>query len=511
MKTNMRRRGPAWTVAAALLAAAAGLIDGSSARSQPLRQALDEVTEKGLAAGLTPGLSIAVVEGDRVLWKRSSGLADLGTGRPVTEETMFYLASTSKALTALCTAVLAERGALSLDDPLSRFFRDVRLAEGLSADSIRMRDLLTHTHGIDPMGPVSLRVAFTGDYTNQQLLDLLPAHRAAKRGRTFQYSNLGYDLAALALSPSSKGGWKDVVAREVTEPLGMRLTTSSVSRVPEERLAQPHELGPAGFERIPLAKEDANMGPAGGHFAAAGDLARLLLAELNGGQVDGVAVLSPEAIAETQRLQVAQDRDFAGYHRHGWGLGWDLGTYEGDTLIHRFGGFSGYRCHVSFMPRHRIGIVILMNGGDASGSLIDVMATGIYDHMLGRPDAAGRYLERLAPLAAKREELMRNAAAKVASRASSPAFPRPASAYAGRYENKLFGTLELREEAGRLQASLGVARSPVEVADAEKNQLEVALLGRSMVVTVSFPEAGGSADSVEFLGSWFLRTQPGEE
>jgi CubicO group peptidase (beta-lactamase class C family) len=468
---------------------------------------LDALASACMATGATPGMAIAVVQGPNVIWERGLGDADREAGRKVTPETAFYIASTTKALTALAALRVAARGGLDLDAPLSRALPGARAPAGVALDSIRVRDLLTHTHGIDHEGPITLRVAFSGDYTNELLLELLGSHRAAKSGRAFRYSNLGYDLTGILLSPSKTGGWKEVVDREVLRPLGMTATTANRSAVAGETLAQPYEMGPAGFERVRLAKEDANMGPAGGHFSTARDLARLLQAELNGGRVPGAAGIPAEIIAATQNQQVAQSRTFGPYVRHGWSFGWDLGTYEGDTLIHRFGSFAGYRSHVSFMPRRGIGVVVLVNGGDASSGMADVVATAIYDRLLGRADAEPRLRNGLAAWERERDEAIAAIAADRAKRAGrSQALPRSLDDYTGKFVSPEMGTMELRlADDGRLEARLGVARSRVEVFDAAKNQLRVELLGSGSVVTVNFAPDAARASEVAFLGRTFRR------
>lgn len=468
---------------------------------------LERLAATCMAKGATPGMAIAVVRDGKVLWERGLGDADREAARKVTPETAFYIASTSKALTALAAARLGARGELDLSSPLARALPGARAPAGMSLDSIRVLDLLTHTHGIDQQGPITLRVAFSGDYTNDLLLALLGDHRASKSGRAFRYSNLGYDLTGVLLSPTRTHGWKDVVDREVLRPLGMTATTAYRSRVPDGKVAQPYELGPGGFERIRLAKEDANMGPAGGHFSTARDLARLLLAELNRGRAPGSPGIPAEIIAATQVQQVPQERTFGPYRRHGWGLGWDLGTYDADTLIHRFGSFPGYRSHVSFMPRRGIGVVVLTNGGDASSGMADIVATAIYDRLLGRADADERLRERLAAWERERDAMLAEIAADRAKRAARPqTLPRPIGDYTGTFVNPQLGTLALRlGEDGRLEARLGVARSPVEVFDATKNQLRVELLGGGSVLTVGFAQEKSAASEVAMLGQTFRR------
>ncbi len=466
----------------------------------------DSLARQAMGTGLTPGMAVAIVVDGRIAWADGFGLADRERKRPVRPGTRFYIGSTSKALTALAAARISARGELDLDAPLLRALPGAVVPPGVAAESILVRDLLTHTHGIDGQGPITLRVAFTGEYSNDELPRLLGAHRPARRGRAFQYSNLGYDLIGVLLAPGGRDGWKAVVEREVTVPLGMTATSAWRSRVPEDSLALPYELGPAGLEPIRLEKEDANLGPAGGHFSTASDLARLVIAELDGGRVAGRHVIEPAVIAGTQRAWVPQDRGFAFYHRHGWGLGWDLGTYEGDTLIHRFGSFAGYRSHVSFMPRHGIGVVVLVNGGAVASPLTDVLATAIYDRLLGKPAAGDRFAERLRTAAAGAVEARDAVAADLAKRAArARPLPLPLEAYRGRFESREMGTLVLSLEEGRLRATMGVARSEVEPFDAEKHQLRVELAGGGQVLTAIPGEDGRSIVALQMFGSRFER------
>ena len=191
---------------------------------------IDAFVAQMMATGLTPGLAVGVVQGDAVVYAKGFGFADRERRRPVTPETQFYIASTTKSLTALAAAVLANGKPSISISPLTQALTGVTFNSDLSPDAITLRDLLTHTHGIRPGGPVDLRTAYTGDFTNEQLLRLLQLHPAAPTGRAFVYSNLGYNIFSLALDARFPEGWKSVLDREVFRPLGMTSTTALLSK-----------------------------------------------------------------------------------------------------------------------------------------------------------------------------------------------------------------------------------------------------------------------------------------
>jgi hypothetical protein len=198
------------------------------------------------------------------------------------------------------------------------------------------------------------------------------------------------------------------------------------------------------------------------------------------------------AIAATHAKHADQDRAFGPFHRFGWGYGWDLGTYEGKTIVHRFGGFSGYRSHVSFEPVSETGVVVLVNGDGPASPAADLMATYIYDRLLGRADLAAEYDRRFSELESRAAEYKKAAADELAKRAARKApLPHPLGAYAGTYENAKRGAMTWRVVGDGLEVRMGVASSRAEVYDAVKDQLRVELLGGQRG-SVRVPAAGGA-------------------
>ena len=156
--------------ATVLLAAVLTLGTGWSASAQATiggewRSDAAAFAQKIVDAELSPGLGVAVAVGDWVAWTEGFGVVDLDTRRPVTDDTPFYIASTTKALTATAAALAAHRGDLNLDSPMVRYLPRARLPDGVDPESITVRDLGGLTHGLAADGPVVFRTAYTGDFT----------------------------------------------------------------------------------------------------------------------------------------------------------------------------------------------------------------------------------------------------------------------------------------------------------------------------------------------------------
>lgn len=470
-----------------------------------LREALRRGVAEIFAAGAAPGMSIAVVVDTGVLYLDALGFADVAAGRRATPETRFYIASSTKSFTALAAALLDRDGVISLDAPVSRYLPELELQAPLSPDSITLRELLTHTHGIANDGPVVARTAFTGVHDPALLVRLMREHAPDERGGAFRYGNIGYNLASFALDRATGRSWKDVLAERVLGPAGMRHTTGYVSRVAAEDLAMPYVIADTGFERVHYAKVDGNMHAAGGLVSTAADMARWLEVNINDGLLDGRRVFPAEIMHEVHRTQVRHGDSLERWPRHGYGLGWQVGTWAGDTLLHHFGGFSGFDAHVSFMPARRAGVAVLVNGA-RGGTLMDIVSQYVYDVLAGRVEPGARARELRGMIEQGMQEVQGRIATNRAERRArqDQALAHPLSAFTGTFEHPGFGRMEWRLEDGRLHAQLGAMESEAEIFDATENALRVELIpGSGSVARWTFE--GDRAVRVKWNGITFER------
>jgi CubicO group peptidase (beta-lactamase class C family) len=484
-----------------------GIVSAQSAEDRRIAADIDSMVKRVMAVSGTPGLSVAVVHGDMPILVRGYGLADIERGRPVTANTVFYIASTTKAFTALNVALMAEQGTLSLDAPVSSYLPGVQWGENVHADSITLRRLLTHTHGIENSGPVVYRTAFSGVHTNQLLKDLLRYHPASSAGATYRYTNVGYNIAGLVIDEVTKSKWQDLLETNVLKPLGMNSTTAYLSRFDSAQLAMPYSPEPAGPRRVHYAKGDGNMQAAGGLVSTAADLAKWLEMQINLGRLDGKQVFPARVVAETQRIQAPIEVKEGGGATPsiGYTLGWNVSVVNGDTVLHHGGGFSAFRTYIAFGKNSKIGVALMTNESAYGGRVIDFLTDYVIDRARGVTDTEERFNERLAPFEAQLQKGREAIAADRARRAARPQMlPLPMQAYAGTYENAQIGTMRWTVSDGRLWAEIGLLKSIAEVFDGTTHRLRVEMEPGSGEV-VEFKVVDGKVTGVKFSNRDFVR------
>jgi len=161
--------------------------------------------------------------------------------------------------------------------------------------------------------------------------------------------------------------------------------------------------------------------------------------------------------------------------RTGYGLGWQVGRYGDDLLVHHFGNFSGSRAHVSFMPERRLGVAVMINEDAFAGDLADLVANYAYDWFAGLPDLDAAYGARLDALIAERDRRRAGVAGAVEARTKRPRTLSLANAaYVGDYVNDAYGAVAIRDAGERLSIAIGVQQALAEyLTEAEGLRVEL--------------------------------------
>jgi len=146
-----------------------------------------------------PGFAVVVTQGDKTILAEGYGYADFENQLIANSNTNYYIASATKSFTALLAVIMDDEGVLKLDDPLQKYFPDLKIDSNLDLANIKVRDLLTHTSGLEN-GPIGWRVAFSGEYDQSTLLELMKYTKPNEAGYgNYEYTNIGYNIYAIIL------------------------------------------------------------------------------------------------------------------------------------------------------------------------------------------------------------------------------------------------------------------------------------------------------------------------
>ncbi|MEZ5444093.1 MAG: serine hydrolase domain-containing protein [Lysobacterales bacterium] len=370
---------------------AVGAEDGLDATGEALIQSLIARSDA------TPGLAAAVVREGRLVWLRGYGFRDLQACLPVEANTRFYLKSTTKMFLGAAAAILHERGDIELDAPISEYLPDLHLPERINPAQVSLRAHLLHAQPYFDGGS-NYRTAFPGNLAEDAFVDHVNRYAVAGDIR-FRYSNFGPIMAAHAISRRTGRPWAEILRTEVLRPAGMLDSATDMASAQDGPMAIGYIGGDGADFQSTLTKVDAQMHAAGGMVSTAADLARWLVLIQGNGRIDGEQRLPRRAIEQFQARQIQLQASYRDYQRFAYGLGLYSGEYEGELLLHHFGGET----HLSWMPERGIGVVVLSNELSFGDALTHAVASTLYDLMLQREDVSARVERRLAEVAATRQ------------------------------------------------------------------------------------------------------------
>ncbi|MFO0880104.1 MAG: serine hydrolase [Gemmataceae bacterium] len=357
------------------------------------RAACDALVKDTLSRWGAPGLAVALVRGDDT-HLAGFGLRAQGKPERVTPDTVFALASLTKAFTATALGILVDEGKLDWDDPVRRRLDWFRLHDPLADRDVTLRDLLCHRTGLGRHDLLWYRAGWSVEESVRRMAHLEAAHAFRTR---YEYNNLGYLAAGLVVHRTAGQPWNDYVQHRLLDPLGMKTAvfTDAEARARPDH-ATPHQRDAEG-NLVPIAwyPDAKQIRAAGSLKAGVRDLVPWMRLHLNQGRHAGKSLISAESLAETHRAQIilplpseARERETT---RHSYGLGWHLFDYRGASLLEHGGANDGFRGRIVLVPAHKIGIALLTNCEDTE--MLTALGFRLVDELLGLParDWVGRY------------------------------------------------------------------------------------------------------------------------
>jgi CubicO group peptidase (beta-lactamase class C family) len=399
-----------------------------------------------------PGYAVAVVKDGEVMAMEGFGQRDVEADKPVTPDTMFYIASCTKTYTAMGVATLVEDGRVDLDAPVKTYLPRFALADEDATSNVTVRDLLCHRPGIDS-GAIVFLDAYTGQITEDRYYHWLGQVEPTGEVR---YTNVHFTLAGMIIEAVTGKTWKDYLDERIFTPAGMSRTTAYASALYGDRNAAfPLEGASPDWERCSVRKSDRVMHAAGGMGTSAADGAQWLRLCMSGGAVDGTRVLSTAMSSEMLQSQSLRAEPEGRIRRiEGYGLAWFRGTYRGHgPYFQHGGGYIGTAAHLSFLPEQGLGVVVLANSSPGGQAMCDIASIDVYDRLLGETghdDLLPMYMNRAKQIFARLGE--EHGAGDPVSPETLSAAP---AAYVGTFSNRDWGDVSITVSEDGLEGSIG--------------------------------------------------------
>ena len=487
----------------------------TGARERDFIAAYDAQVRKTLATFPDlPGIAIVVIKDDRPIFVRAYGMADKEAAIKADNDTLYYIASSTKSFTALTAAMLDKEGQIKFADPVTKYTPGIQFKNQIP-DKITIRDLLTHTSGLRNT-PLMNRLAFTGQIDQREIDHVFAAgttFNEANFGK-YAYTNLGYNIYGLALHYHLHKKWQDLLQERVFTPAGLAHTTAYVSkaRAKKFKIAAPYvidtDAANAGkMVRSQLEKTDDNMQSAGGIFMSVSDLGRWLSVNMNGGKLGGKQVFPADLIRNAHTGYTQSTRNEPPFSGDGeYGLGWQIGKYRNEKVIYHHGGYPGYRSHVSFMPDKQIAVGVLVNNDALGGRLADMLAAYAYDWWLRTENFDADYAKQLQDTVKAYESRKQGIAAEAAQRAKREwQLTKPFADYAGKYVNDLAGTIDIVAMEKALAVRMG-RMNAVATPYTDKDTIRIVMLPGGNGEIIGFTnDADGKPGSLNWGGLTFTK------
>jgi CubicO group peptidase (beta-lactamase class C family) len=424
---------------------------------------LDQYISSSMKDWKVPGASVAIVRDGAVVYMKGFGVRDIRTNQPVTADTLFDIGSCTKAFTSAAVAMLVDEGKMQWDGKVNAYIPFFRLSDPFANQNVTLRDLLTHRTGV----PGADFLWFVDPQSSREELIRKLAYVQPNTGfrSQFEYQNLMYVAAGYAVGQVAHSTWDEFTQSRLFAPLGM--TASDTSAIEAQKAADhatPHEQDPDGSVKAIAWRNIDSVGPAGSINSSARDMAKWITFQLADGTYQGKRLISADNMREMHSAQMVISLEgeiakvfFPDSMQLSYGLGWFVQDYRGHQLIIHAGDIDGFATMVVLIPEIHTGYFAVIN----MGSLYrQVLSNQIADQLLHLPDAG--WSKRFKAMEVEFKAEGKAAKAWQSKRTPGTHPSRDLSAYAGQYQNPVYGNAEIGYQNDKLKLHLGAIDSDLE-------------------------------------------------
>jgi CubicO group peptidase (beta-lactamase class C family) len=466
MRTNRTKISVARVQLTCAALAVATFASAASAQSKEPWPGLDAYITKAVQAWKIPGLGVAIVRNDSVIYAKGFGTLGPSNRTPVNERTLFEIGSSSKAFTATLVAMMVSDGKMRWDDRLTQYLPEFRMYDAVANEGVTLRDALSHRSGIARGELVWLSSGISRDEVLHRVRFLKPESPFRSK---WSYQNMMFLAAGEAAAKAAKSSWDDLIHQRIFTPLGMTTSATSYRGMENANVALPGRMDhDSAVAQVAFNAE--NIAPAGSILSSPVDMAQWLRFQLNDGMANGKRLLSSAALRETHTPQMLIGGGLGGgrggadslppvTNFNTYGFGWIVEDFRGQLVWQHGGNTPGMTTAVGMMPQKKFGVVILSNM--QSAALPDLLRQYIFDRELNAPmrdwsgDAYARFVVQR-----KRADSVEKAQAVEHPASAQP--PLPAASYVGTYTDSLYGDAVVEIKDGHLELVRGEWRAPLQ-------------------------------------------------
>jgi CubicO group peptidase (beta-lactamase class C family) len=419
----------------------------SGLSQQPTPEEIDDLAARAMEAFRTPGIAIGVVQGGELVYAEGHGVREVGRPDLVDADTIFQIASLTKAFTAAALGILVDEGKLDWDDPVIDYLPDFRMYDPWVTREFTIRDLLTHRSGLG-LGAGDLLFWPRAKSTSGDIIRAMRHLEPETSFRTaYAYDNLLYAIAGEVVGAVSGVAWEDFVEGRIMQPLGMTQCRSLPDRVEgRPNRATPHMVVDGDLETTFFSGGGATAA-AGGINCNISGLARWAAMHLSGGALpDGGRLLSEETHEELWKpvtLMPVRDeaREHGRSHFSAYALGWNLEDLYGNLYVSHSGALQGMTSHIAMLPEKDVAVIALCNQWSRAPRAVTSEILNAYVS-----ETPEDWVKILADAQAERSEEAKKAVEEAFADRDADSTPTlPLEAYVGTYRDSWYGDVFVDE------------------------------------------------------------------
>ncbi|MEZ5424983.1 MAG: serine hydrolase [Pyrinomonadaceae bacterium] len=454
-----------------------------------LQEKLDEIdayAEQARKDWNVPGMALAIVKDDKVVLAKGYGVQKLGTDDGVDENTLFAIASNSKAFTTASLAILIDEKKIGgWDDKVSKYLPEFRLYAPYVTEDLTIRDLVSHRVGLDTFSGDLLwyETTYSTDEVLRRLQYLKPV-RGFRAG--FGYQNLMFMAAGRIIEKVSGKSWGEFVKERILRPIGMNRTTTSIKDI-KDNAAFPHnESGGKGMHVLHRGNVDSAAAAAGLNSSVA-DISRWIRLQLGRGEFEGKRIFSRENSWEMWQpaifLPISEraSENIPSRHFNAYGLGWNVWDYRGRKAISHGGGLDGMISRTALMPEENLGLIVLTNSENPVPTILQYKIFDVFLDAEPRDWNAEFLSNSKRGEARQADEWKKTEEARITGTKTTI----PLKDFAATFSDQLYGDATVSEENGRLV--LRLLPAPNFVADLEHWHYDTFRIHWRSSVNYNFP------------------------